>query len=100
VSNENADAQYNDNSSDSSKHKQLPTGIVLSNQGPGCTVKGNFIELLKFDLRLRIFSNGAVASPQLNFCSCFGTTNFDLPLAQRGLSFRYRGGVDFIAINF
>ena len=71
--------------------------IALGNQGPGCTVKGNFIELLKFDLRLWIFGNGAVASLQLNFCSCFGTTNFDLPLPQRGLSFRYRGGVDFVA---
>ena len=41
-----------------------------------------------------------VAARQLNFCSCFETTHFDLRRAQRGLSFTHRGGVHFIAINF
>ena len=42
----------------------------------------------------------SVAARQLNFCSCFGTTHFDLRRAKRGLSSAHRGWVHFIFIDF
>ena len=42
----------------------------------------------------------SVAVRQLNFCSCFGTTHFDLRLAQRGLSSTHRGWGRFHSDKF
>jgi hypothetical protein len=42
----------------------------------------------------------SVADEQQHFCSCVGTTHFDLRLAQRGLSFDCRGWVHFITLDF
>jgi hypothetical protein len=90
VSYQKADAQYNYHCCDGLKHKRLPARSSSVTKDLSAQSK-EFIELLKFDSRLRIFSNGAVAPRQLNFCSCFGTTHFDLRRAQRVLSSVHRG---------
>jgi hypothetical protein len=101
IGNEKADSQYNDNSSDSSKHKRprARSPSVTEDQSAQSKEFHRAVEvrLAPEDFQQQSFS---VAARQLNFCSCFGTKHFDLRRAQRGLSSTHRGGVHFIAINF
>jgi hypothetical protein len=60
VGNENADAQHDDNSSDSSTHKQLPARSSSVTKDPSAQSK-EFIELSKLDSRSKIFGNVSVA---------------------------------------
>jgi hypothetical protein len=48
----------------------------------------------------RPIGTSSVAALQQNFCSCIGTTHFDLRLAERGVSFDCRGWVHFIILDF
>jgi hypothetical protein len=101
MGNEKADSQYNDNSSDSSKHKRPRARSSSVTEDPSAQSKEFHraveVRLAPEDFQQQSFS---VAARQLNFCFCYGTTHFDLRRAQRGLSFTHRGWVGLHSYKF
>jgi hypothetical protein len=89
VGGENTNSQYNDNCRDSLEHKILPARSSFSKEG--------LIRTVKIRVAQRIINKGAVATGQLNFCSCFGTTHFDL---RRPNVVHRRGAVHVMIVNF
>src|ERR1700693_3109148 len=79
MGNEKADSQCNDNSSDSSKHKRprARSSSVTEDRSAQSKEFHRAVEvrLAPEDFQQQSFSG---VEAQLTYCSCFGTTHFDL----------------------